>query len=702
MATLNNIRSRSGLLISVIGLAMLAFIFTDFFNSQRTGGPSDIFIGEINGKKILPKEFQIKVEEAIELQRSQNPNFVLNESSRGQVRNQVWNQYVRDVIMNSQYEILGIDLSNQEWVERLSGNNVHPEIRKIPLFQDPATGMFSGDRAKKFVQDIIRGDESQTERRLEWIGYQDYIIRLIKQSKYDALISKSMYVTNQHANTNILEKSSDVIFEYVKIPYTLFSDSLFIPSDKEIKNYYNDHKDNYKQEASKDIEFVVFEVFASLEDDIETRKYLEELRADFSNDEDYNSIIRRHSDNTNIQLSFNTKDQLQDNNWQDLFDMDEGSVIGPYLFSEGLYRIAKLVDVEFRPDSVKARHILIPVNESINLDSANNIVERLKNKINSGADFGLLAEQYSEDKVSSLKGGDLGWFKDNGRMVPEFSEVCFSSDRGDLKIVETQFGVHLIELLKHSRKVKQVKIAYVDRSVNPSTETFENYRTQAMNFAGKLMTSDVSFDSLVISQNLVKKSDFRVQPERNSIYGLPNSREIIKWMNNAEEGSISDIFELDNSLVVAYLVNSRKEGYMPMNTVREEIISLVLTEKKYQHIESIFNDLDLESIASKNNIDVIKSNKANFTSSNIEGIGPEQELIGQLFGSAEGVITGPVRGMNSAYFFKINKKNISETKINLNQEKNQMRFSLQSSSSVVSYKSLESNANLTDNRANIY
>ena len=140
MATLGNIRKRSGLLLAVIGVAMLAFILGDFMQSQRVGGSSQIIIGEIEGEKVMPQNFQNKVDEQIEIQSSQNPNFSINEATRGQIRSQVWNQFVRDILMNKQYNSLGIALSDKEWVERLSGSNVHPEISKIPLFQDPNSG----------------------------------------------------------------------------------------------------------------------------------------------------------------------------------------------------------------------------------------------------------------------------------------------------------------------------------------------------------------------------------------------------------------------------------------------------------------------------------------------------------------------------------------------------------------------------------
>ena len=135
---------------------------------------------------------------------------------------------------------------------------------------------------------------------------------------------------------------------------------------------------------------------------------------------------------------------MLDVEWEKLFDSQLGSTMGPYLHPEGYYRIAKLVDVKKRADSVKARHILIS-NERMTPDSANIILTQLKKKYEDGTDFGELAQLNSDDKGSAIKGGDLGWFTE-GRMVDEFNEACFSSSKGQLQIVETQFGVHLIQV----------------------------------------------------------------------------------------------------------------------------------------------------------------------------------------------------------------------------------------------------------------
>ena len=694
MATLGNIRKRSGLLLAVIGIAMLAFILGDFMQSQRVGGSSQIIIGEIEGEKVMPQDFQNKVDEQIEIQSSQNPNFSINEATRGQIRNQVWNQFIRDILMNKQFKSLGIALSDKEWMERLSGANVHPEISKIPLFQDPNTGQFDGNRALMYVKGIM--SEESIESRNQWISYQEYLIKLIKQAKYDALISKSMHITDYQTKISAEEKNNNIVFNYVKIPYSSLADSSFAPSDKEIKDYYKKNKSDYKQIKSKDIDYVVFEVVPSIDDEQKTIEYLNSLLLEFSKYEDYENLVRRHSDVSNNQFIYSKKESLLDQNWQKLFDEEIGTTIGPYLHNEGNYRIAKLVDVQKRADSVSARHILIS-NERMTSDSANTFLNQLKKQFEAGVDFGELAQANSDDKGSAIKGGDLGWFSE-GRMVDEFNEVCFTSAKGQLKIVETQFGVHLIQVVDHSRKIKKIKVAHIDRNVSASTETFEKYHKQARKFAGELMTTDISFDSLINTNNLVKRNDYRIVESKSSISGLPNSREIVKWVNQAKKGDVSEIFEINNSLVVCYLLESRDEGYSPLNTLIEEISSIVMMQKKYDHVKELYSNQDLENIATSNST-TVQSAKTNFSSNSITGVGFEPKLIGKIFGKDKN--NQPVQCSNSIIYFQTISEDSIQTQ-NQNAERIQLVNALKNISAVESFNAIKDKSTITDNRTKIY
>ena len=699
MGTLGKIRNRSGLLLAVIGIAMLAFILGDFMQSKRSGGGGSIYVGEVLGEDVMRQAYEVKVEEGINNWKSQNPQSVLSQTVTGQIRSQIWDQYVRELVMNNEYSKLGIDVSDDEFFELLQGVNVHPEISKVPAFQDPNTGQFDRTKVLGYLKQI---DQDPTgEARTRWVGFQKYLIGLIKTSKYNALVAKAMYVTGEEARVSFNENAQNVTFNYVAIPFASVADSIVTPTEREIKTYYTNHKSNYEQDASKDVDFVVFTVTPSAEDDAATKSSIEDLKADFTIYEDYDLMARRNSDNTAARFTFATKDELQDPNWAELFTAEQGTVVGPYQASQGVYRIAKLAVVQNRPDSVEARHILITPTQTMSLDSVNVRIEAIKVKVEAGADFGVLAEKNSEDKGSAIKGGDLGWFAE-GAMVDVFNEACFTSKRGDLSVVTSQFGVHLIEVTKTSKVVRKVKVAFIDRNVEPSTETFNTYYSQAAQFAGKILNEGIAFDSLVVEQNLVKRSDSKVKADKQSIIGLPNSRELVRWMNTAEQGMVSEVFQFENSYVVAYLKKTYAEGVTPLEDIKEQISALVLKEKKGAHISEAIKATDLASIAANHGQTVVSAQRANLANLSLQGIGYDPELVGSIFGTAVGAISSPIAGGNAVYVVEVTAKDDAKTTGDFTDQKQQVQKGAAAYANGAAYKVLNTEADVKDNRSDFY
>ena len=699
MATLGKIRNRSGLLLTVIGVAMLAFILGDFMSSLGSGGGGSIYVGEVLGEDVMRQAYEVKVEEGIENWKSQNQQGVLNQTTTAQIRSQIWDQYVRDLIMNNEFGKLGIDVSDDEFFELLQGLNVHPEISKVPAFQDQATGQFDRTKVLGYLKQI---DQDPTgEARTRWVGFQKYLIGLIKTSKYNSLVSNAMYVTGEEARLNFNENSQNITFNYVAIPFSSVADSMVEPTESELANYYDNNKSDYEQAASKDVDFVVYTVIPSQEDDATTKSAITDLKADFTIFEDYDLMARRNSDNTSARFTFTTKEGLADKNWEELFNAEQGTVIGPYQASQGVYRIAKLVIAQNRPDSVEARHILITPTETMSLDSVNIRIEAIKAQIQSGTDFGDLAQKNSDDKGSAIKGGDLGWFSE-GAMVDEFNEACFTSKRGDLSVVTSQFGVHLIEVTKTSRAVRKVKIAFIDRNVEPSTETYNTYYSQAAQFAGKILNEGIAFDSLVAQQNLVKRSDSKVTADKQSIVGLPNSREMVRWMNTTDEETVSEVFQFENSYVVAYLTKEHIKGNVPLEDIKEQISALVVKDKKADYITAAITGDDLVAIASNNGQTVVNAQRANLANLSLQGIGYEPELVGSIFGTAVGSVSSPIAGANAVYVIEVTAKDDAKTTGDFTKQKQEAQKGAAAYANGAAYKVLNTEADVKDNRSDFY
>jgi peptidyl-prolyl cis-trans isomerase D len=287
-------------------------------------------------------------------------------------------------------------------------------------------------------------------------------------------------------------------------------------------------------------------------------------------------------------------------------------------------------------------------------------------------------------------------------MVDEFNEACFTSKTGDLSVVTSQFGVHLIEVTKTSKAVRKVKVAFIDRNVEPSTETFNAYYSQAAQFAGKILNEGIVFDSLVVEQNLVKRSDSKVTADKQSIVGLPNSREMVRWMNTTEQGKVSEVFQFENSYVVAYLKKTYFEGVTPLEDIKEQILALVLKEKKAAHISANIKAADLTTIATNHGQTVISAQKANLSNLSLQGIGYDPELVGSIFATNVGSISNPIEGKNAVYVIEVTAKDDAKTSGDFTQQKQEIQKGAAGYANGAAYKTLNTEADVKDNRSNFY
>ena len=702
MGALGKIRNRSGLLLAVIGFAMLAFILGDFMQSKRSGSSGTFYVGEVLGENIHVQNFEKTVDIGIENWKTQNPGSVVTQGVIANVRTQAWNQLTRELIMENEYEKLGLGISDDEWMERISGINVHPEVSKIQAFQDPTNGQFDRTKVLAYLQQVEQDETGESVRN--WLNFQDYLINVIRNAKYDKLVETGTYINSKEAMISYNEGTQVTTYDYITVPFSSIDDSLVNISSKDIKKFYNKNKEKkYKQNLSRDIDYVVFSVVPTLEDDNETKNSIENIINDFANIDDYQTIVRRNTDNTRAIFSFQNEDALNnDSAFATLVSQDKGSVIGPYKINSSTYRITKLVDIQRRPDSVQARHILISPTATKSMDSVKVVINNLKKRIESGQDFGFIAQNFSDDQTSAIKGGELGWFAE-GQMVDLFNEVCFTSDIDELNIIETQFGVHLVQVMDKSKSIKKYKVAYIDREVTASTETYNNYYTEAAQFVSQVVTDKNPFDSIVEKENLVKRSDVNVLPSKDFITGLANSRSIVKWMNKAEVGEVSDVFEFDNSYVVAILTKENKEGYKPIEDIENTIKEEIKAEKKYEILLArTENYSNLEDLSEIYNTTIVNDITGKLSSLSVNNLGYVPEVLGAVYGTEVGNISNPIKAQNSLIFVRVTARDQYRGEGDFSAEQKSMTDKIKNYSRTASFKVLQDDAGLIDNRFEIY
>jgi peptidyl-prolyl cis-trans isomerase D len=701
MGTLGKIRNRSGLLLTVIGFAMLAFILGDFMQSKRSGGSSTPHVGEILGESILIQKFEETVELGKANWQSQNQNQILSQTILGQIRNQAWDQLSREMIMDNQYNILGLSVSDEEWIERISGVNVHPDISQIQSFQDPNTGQFDRTKVLGYLQQIEQDPSGESVDR--WIDFQKYLINSILNEKYNKLIEKGSYVNSLEAKNSFNEGVQNITFNYLSVPFNVINDSTVLVSDKEIKKYYNSNKEDFKQDPTRDVEFISFNVVASIEDDIETKNSISSLVDDFTAYDDYSLIVKRNTDNQRAKFSYLKESELKnDSAFALLLKCKKGTVIGPYKPDVSVYRIAKLVDVMNRPDSVEARHILITPTNEMSIDSVNLRITSLKELIKKGADFSKLAELNSVDQQSAKVGGELGWFEE-GVMLEEFNDICFTAKKSELNIVKTQFGVHLVQVISKSRSAKKYKVVYIDRNIEPSTDTYNEYYTKAAQIVNSVVNDGLSFDSVIQKENLVKRSDVKLTADKANVAGIPNSREMVKWLNKANLNELSNVFEFENSYVVALLTNINEEGFRSIEDSENRIIASVRKEKKSEIIIDRLNQFtNLDEMGNEFSLSPVKNQNTKLSNLTVQELGYAADLVGTSFGLEPNSISAPFMSRNSVLVVETLSRDDYRDEGDFSNEQKALTDKTKSYNSNAAFNTLKIEANIQDNRSEVY
>ncbi len=683
MIRLDSIRKRSGLILVVVGLALFAFVIDPSAFGVDYNSPDSF--GEVGDVEIERNVFEQRVQKTMDAQRVSNPSVNID-----QIRNSVWNQVVRETILKNQYDNLGLEVTSSELFDMIQGDNPHSTVQQS--FTNPETGQFDRARLIQFLKEDINNDETGQAMQ-QWLNFEEAIHKERQNNKYNALISKGLSVSNWEAQMTKKNQSEVRNVSYIQIPFQSIPDSLISITESDLKSYIKENRSKYQQTSSRSIEYVVFNVNPSEEDRKDAEDWIKDIKTDFSKTDDDELFVRKNSDVFN-RLVFVPKGELSDET-QSLSFAQAGTILGPYKLNANTFRLAKLVEKASRPDSVKARHILITTND------ADTRIDSIKNVISKGQSFTELAEKYSQDQGSAVNGGDLGWFKE-GLMVEEFNNACFSATKGDLVVVKTQFGTHLIEVVDKSKSTEKYKVAYLDRQITYSNKTYQNIFAKAGRFAAE--NSDYEqFDASVSSENLSKRVADELQESTISIPGLENPRKLVMWAYNSELGEVSDVFEFENKIVVATLTSIKKDGLKDLDDVRAEVETLVRNQKKSEKlIEELSGYSSIDEISSNYGSTIKSVQGLNFSSTQVPSLGDQPAFVGAAFAVEEGQFSGVFSSKNAVFALNVDKVMTSAANSEFSNAKNSIINNLQSRSSFQVYQALVELFDIKDNRAKFY
>ena len=702
MATIQRIRQRSGLLVVVVFVALIAFLLGDLFRSGGSkffGDPN--VIGTVNGRDITRQELSQGMEEL----RAGNPEQYANTTSI-QLANFVWNNIVTEELLSAELSAAGMSVSEQEiYFDIITNPNIRQNFAG-------ANGQFDENMFKSYiaqVRDNRDASEQSVEMWTQWLSFERAVANQAQNFKYTNAIEKAIFMPAGLAETEINRGDAQHPAQYVYVPYIDVNEDEINVSDEDAKRYFNAHKEDFSQEEGRNIEFINFPLAPSESDREGVRAELASLSFEWLDVEDDSVFVNQHSD-VRFQSEYYTTTELVGTGLDTLVDgQSVGFQKGPIDLG-GAFAVVKLVDRKTVPDSVKARHILIPFAGATRADAS---VTRNPQEAKVLADslfaylegnpsaFESVSEAFSSDVVAKEKGGDLGYFS-RGSMAKPFENFCFFRKNGSIGVVPTQFGWHVIQVTDQKGANDVYKIGQIIREILPSDETIQTLYNQASGYAAEAQTAEDY-------RALATEKGFFLRPARNLgrfeevVSGLGTARRVVRWAwdDDREEGNIGLLENDGNGYVVVVLTDKLEEGTSPFEMVQAQCLEAAKKDaKKALVLERLENASEgaatIEAVATAAGKEV-RTLSFRISQFNISGVGNEAKVVGTICGLEPGTLSPVILGENGAFVAITSPANPAPQIDYANMAQNTQR-SIRNLVGTQAYKALQDKAKIEDMR----
>ena len=649
MAVLKTLRSgKLGAVATIlVALGLLSFIIDpneviSAFNNMS----SKYDVGEINGKAISYTDFQD------DIQRFSTINEMLTgnqgAAQQDQIRDAAWQDLVYRHLFIRNAKDAGINVGDAEMIDLTSGDRLSPLVANNNAFLDE-----NGNFSREAVASIAQASKTDENVKLYWNYLQNSIYTQQYIGKYSSLFVNSAVVNPLMLRKEIEENNNTADVEFVMLPVGFAPDSTVSVSDKEVKAYYDVHKKLFKQQASRDIEYVVFEVVPSADDIANTRNSVAELQGEFAEAANVKSfLLKNGSERAYSEYWYKAGELKTVSSAIEDFVWNGKTATSDIIANGNTFYLARVVDSKMVPDSAYVKHILLQgTGAKVEADSLLGVLKAGKET------FANLAALYSADKGSAADGemGNIGWMTQN-YMIPGFESVL-NAETGKPFILDTQYGTHIVVVSKKTAPVAKKQVAIFEKTALASKETFNSYYSKANNFqiaaAGSYENYRKAVDTLGVYSHPVSK----MLESSNRLGSIENTREVTRWAFENKAGKVSNIITVDNNyFFIATVKGIHKEGYAPVeevaSSIRQELLMDKTIAKKAEDVAAQIAGMDdLAAIAEKLGTTVSTSNDVAFSS--VSGTGLDPKFIGAVAAAPEGKICGPVAGSVGVFVFKV-------------------------------------------------
>ena len=613
MAVLETIRVKFGIVITVlIAVALLSFIIDpSTLQSVSSSMSSKYDVGNIDGKAVSYTDFQTEIDRFTTINELSTGSSAQNEERQQQIRNAAWQSLIDKYLFVKNARKAGLNVGQEEMVAMMSGDMESPVFTQNPTFYDE-NGVFSKERLLEFV-DYISTDETG-RLKMFWEYLQNTAMTQEYYEKYMSLFNQSNFVNPLMMAEQIADNNNTFNVEFVMVPFGYAKDSTIVVSDKEIKDYYNAHKKLYRQQASRDIEYVVYEVVPSAEDIAAANQALMDVYDEFAATENMKSFLLANSD------------RQYDAHW----------------YKEGeLNTVAKVVnDYAFGKD--KGTSKVLSEGDSfyaVRVMESANVPEQVQVKF---------APANSENVDSLLNVAEPQWIP----QTPGFEDVMTAKKGSKVTVNGLVFKV-----LDTKDAAPRKRVAILEKKAVAGKETVNGFyakaNTLATMSAGKYDSFKAAVDSLGVYAHPVNK----MLEGTDRLGSVEGTKEVTRWAFDAKKGQVSNIITVNNNyFIIAAVKNIYKEGYTPVSEVSAQISNRLYNEKRAEKkaaeiAEQIAGLETLEAVAEALGTTVSTKDGVAFSSMNSQGLDPK--FIGAASVAEDGKISGPVAGNIGVYVYKV-------------------------------------------------
>ena len=687
MATLQKLRNMGPMLVIFVGVALFAFIAGDAWRILQSHQGSQS-VGSVNGEELLATDFQKMYEEYSEVVKVLRGANSLTEEELNQVKDQVWQDYVRNKVLKAEAEKIGLTVTAAELNAIVSAGQ-DPILQQTPFVN--AQGQFDKSILDNFLaQYAIGGEEFAQENKMLY-NYWKFIEKTIADNalayKYQMLIYNSFLSNPVAAQNNFEANNATYDVELAAYPYSAIADADVTVSDAEVKALYNKNKEQYKQFAeSRDIKYVSYRVTPSDADRAELQKemteYAEALKAENA---EYSTIVRQASSMVPFSAVAWTKTSYPEEVAVRLDEMAINSVAEPiYNQADDSYTTFKLIGKTTVADSIKYRQFAVA---AATAEETTALVDSIVTALKGGSDFVEAAKKYNQNGQEIwLTSAQYEGMNIDG-VNATFLKNIFAAKKGEYNVmsIEGSNAKVIYQVIESKNNVEKYQVAVVKRAVEFSSETYNN----AYNKFSQFVASCKNVEDL---EKNAEEYGYRVQTQNNiytsthKIANQNNTRETVKWIfSTAKTGEVSPLYECgnNNNLLVVALTGVNEKGYMTIEDAATSLRNQIIADKKAEKIIAELSGKNFEAVASTENVksDTVKHITFSVPAFISVTSTSEPAICAAVTSMEEGAVSAPIKGNGGVYVVRVISKNTKEGEYNATEEQNALKSQAQRATS---------------------